>query len=224
MLLGIAAQHHRPAPRSHHSDDPEAEMKCERAIAAAVAAGPHSFEAHASAAQLRACQNRAEDAKFHIKSAIESFDKHLVEYQEAVSTGALVSAHRHAEAVVLPLPSWELRFGLAKLGMELELYEESVHLLQQLIAEEDTHLEAWFLQAEAAYLLRDFAESLELCDTALAMVEKQLEGAIGKTKKELQAAQRQFTAMRTAAATAAAEAPAADMEEDMGGDSEDDME
>jgi len=86
------------------------------------------------------------------------------------------------------MPSQEFRLHTARMCMEAELYVQAGHLLNVLLAEDDTDMEVWFLAGEAALLSGDSEYSVELLTTAEAMLTAAL--SVGGKKGGARDAQR----------------------------------
>ncbi len=96
----------------------------------------------------------------------------MEEGEESAGAGASGSAGSTPPTVaaVDVMPSQEFRMHTARMCMEAELYPEAGHLLNVLLAEDDTDMETWFLAGEAALLAGDVGHALDVLGTADAML------------------------------------------------------
>lgn len=86
---------------------------------------------------------------------------------------ALVPA---ADADDTELPTWNVRFTLAKVLLELEQYMECVEVLERLVLENDQVMEAWYLLGEAL-LGEEEPTAPDVVQHAIGLIQKQREEA-----------------------------------------------
>jgi len=100
-----------------------AELECERLLTEAIKLDDHNYEALQLMGSFRISQDRKEDAiNFLLQSKASWNDS-----EEA--------------------PPFELRINASKLFLELEQHNISAEILEELVSENDSDSEAWFLYA-----------------------------------------------------------------------------
>ncbi|KAI9670546.1 MAG: hypothetical protein M1831_005766 [Alyxoria varia] len=105
--------------------DNEAETRCEALVTEACTVRPDIPEPLQTLASVRISQNRIEDARSALLRSIET-------WSDLPETHPLV-------------PDFSLRISLTRLLMEVEMEGKAVDVLDRLINEDDSSVEAWYL-------------------------------------------------------------------------------
>ncbi|KAL8729336.1 MAG: hypothetical protein Q9166_004833 [cf. Caloplaca sp. 2 TL-2023] len=121
--------------------DPDAEARCESLITEAILVAPETPETMQTLASVRISQTRVEEAKKALTDSLEIW-KHLPAGDEGV-------------------PDFSTRISLARLLMEAELEDEAMEVLERLVEEDDTSVEAWYLGGWCSYLLAEQAKATQ---------------------------------------------------------------
>ncbi|KAI9735203.1 MAG: hypothetical protein M1834_001793 [Cirrosporium novae-zelandiae] len=111
----------------------EAETRCEASITEALLVAPNSPEALQTLASIRISQSRLDDAKAALSRSMEIW-KELSPEDPAV-------------------PDFSTRISLARLLMETEMEEDALEVLERLVIEDDSSVEAWYLGGWCHYLI-----------------------------------------------------------------------
>lgn len=112
--------------------EPDAESRCESLITEAILVAPESPEALQTLASVRISQTKIEEARQALAQSIEIW-KDLPAGDDGV-------------------PDFPMRISLARLLMEVEMEEEAMEVLERLVEEDDTSVEAWYLGGWCRYL------------------------------------------------------------------------
>ncbi|KAI4121351.1 MAG: hypothetical protein LQ338_006414 [Usnochroma carphineum] len=110
----------------------DAESRCESLVTEALLVAPDSSETLQTLANVRISQTRVEEARKALTDSIELW-KDLPAGDEGV-------------------PEFPARISLARLLMEVEMEEEAMEVLERLVEEDDTSVEAWYLGGWCMYL------------------------------------------------------------------------
>ncbi|KAL8945688.1 MAG: hypothetical protein Q9222_007809 [Ikaeria aurantiellina] len=113
----------------------DAEARCESLVTEAMLVAPDSPETLQTLASVRISQTKMEEAKKALVQSIEIW-RDLPAEDEAV-------------------PDFPTRISLARLLMEVEMEEEAIDVLERLVEEDDTSVEAWYLGGWCLYLKRE---------------------------------------------------------------------
>jgi tetratricopeptide (TPR) repeat protein len=177
-------------------DEQDAEKTCEMFSTRAVEIDPDNSEAQQTLGNFRMCQSKPKDAVPHILKAIdlivkmhEREEEEEEEEEEGDEDMSRNDSGKHADItlddpfeMVSELPSYDSRFALSKIAMELELYPQAISVLERLLAEDDSNMEAFYLIAEAYYLQGEYAEAYEYLQIAIEMIDNVLDE--GKSSKQ----------------------------------------
>lgn len=126
----------------------DAESRCESLVTEAMLVAPESPEALQTLANLRISQTREEEARKALVESIEIW-KHLPAGDEGV-------------------PEFPTRISLSRLLMEVEMEDEAIEVLERLVEEDDTSVEAWYLGGWCMYLIAEKKKAtLALATTGL---------------------------------------------------------
>ncbi|KAL8937874.1 MAG: hypothetical protein Q9216_004200 [Gyalolechia sp. 2 TL-2023] len=113
----------------------DAESRCESFITEAMLVAPDSPEALQTLANVRISQTRLEEARKALSDSIDLW-KDLPAGDEVV-------------------PEFPARISLSRLLMEVEMEDEALEVLERLIEEDDTSVEAWYLGGWCMYLIAE---------------------------------------------------------------------
>ncbi|KAL8717910.1 MAG: hypothetical protein Q9225_004903 [Loekoesia sp. 1 TL-2023] len=113
----------------------DAESRCESLVTEAMLVAPDSPEALQTLSNLRISQTRKEEARKVLAESIELW-KHLPAGDEGV-------------------PEFPTRISLSRLLMEVEMEDEAIEVLERLVEEDDTSVEAWYLGGWCMYLIAE---------------------------------------------------------------------
>ena len=120
--------------------EPDAESRCESLITEAILIAPESAETLQTLANVRISQERLDEAK---KALTDS----LALWKELPSGNENV-------------PDFPTRISLARLLMEVGMKHDAMEVLERLIEEDDTSVEAWYLGGWCAYLIAERSKSV----------------------------------------------------------------
>lgn len=128
----------------------DAESRCEKLVNDAIQADPSNPEAYRIQADLRLGQERKGDAKASIAQCLSlwkdlSFDD-------------------------LQYPLYDQRMAMAKVALEVDLFEEAATVLEGLLEEDDSVIDTWYLLGIAQLSLKDTEGVIEALVSALALM------------------------------------------------------
>ena len=109
------------------SDEDNAEKMCNEFVAEAMKANPEDPETLTTLANFKLCQRKPEEA---VKAA-------------------LAAARILRELDDDELPPYGSRVTCAKILLEIEQYQEASEVFEQVLREDDSDMELWYLTAEA---------------------------------------------------------------------------
>ncbi|KAI0033067.1 TPR-like protein [Vararia minispora EC-137] len=112
--------------------DPDAEKTCEALLVRSLETDPGNAEALQALASVRMSQQRPDDARALLGQAWGKW--------------------KDLETDDVRMPPLPVRRALAKLFLELALYEPAIAVLQDVIAADDEDVEAWYLEGLAHFL------------------------------------------------------------------------
>ena len=127
----------------------DAEARCEAAVTEALLAAPESPEPLQTLASIRLSQVRTEDAKsaltrsMHLWGDLDPDDPKV--------------------------PDFSTRISLSRLLMEAEMEDEAIEVLERLIGENDSSVEAWYLGGWCLHLLAEKQKAKD-SDTATSLL------------------------------------------------------
>ncbi|KAH7137319.1 hypothetical protein B0J13DRAFT_77103 [Dactylonectria estremocensis] len=110
----------------------DAEQRCEALITEAMLIAPQAPETWQTVANVRISQQRDDEARAALKRSLELWQD-LPPQHPAV-------------------PEFAARIGLSRLLMESEMEDEALQVLERLITEDDTSVEAWYLGGWCLYI------------------------------------------------------------------------
>ncbi|KAL8992397.1 MAG: hypothetical protein Q9188_007597 [Gyalolechia gomerana] len=113
----------------------DAELRCESLVTEAMLVAPDSPEALQTLANVRISQTRLEEARKALADSIDLW-KDLPAGDEVV-------------------PEFPARISLSRLLMEAEMEDEALEVLERLVEEDDTSVEAWYLGGWCMYLVAE---------------------------------------------------------------------
>ncbi|KAL8823796.1 MAG: hypothetical protein Q9170_008317 [Blastenia crenularia] len=119
-----------------------AESRCESLITEAMLVAPDSPEALQTLANIRISQTRIEEARKALADSIEIW-KDLPAGNEGV-------------------PEFPTRVSLSRLLMEAEMEDEAMEVLERLVEEDDTSVEAWYLGGWCLYLIAEKKQIIQI--------------------------------------------------------------
>ncbi|KAL8645359.1 MAG: hypothetical protein Q9226_007342 [Calogaya cf. arnoldii] len=119
----------------------DAESRCESLITEAILIAPDSPETLQTLANVRISQERIDEAKKALADSLALW-KDLPSGNEGV-------------------PDFPTRISLTRLLMEVEMENDAMEVLERLIEEDDTSVEAWYLGGWCAYLAAERSKALQ---------------------------------------------------------------
>ncbi|KAL8804379.1 MAG: hypothetical protein Q9182_002574 [Xanthomendoza sp. 2 TL-2023] len=119
----------------------DAEIRCETLITEAILLAPESPETLQTLANVRISQSKLEEARKALAGSIEIW-KNLPAGDEGV-------------------PDFPTRISLSRLLMEVEMEGESMEVLERLVEEDDTSVEAWYLGGWCSYLIAEKSQAVQ---------------------------------------------------------------
>lgn len=111
----------------------DAEARCEAAVTEALMVAPNNAEPLQTLASIRISQLRKEDAQAALKRSIELW--------------------KDLEPDDPKIPDFPTLISLARLLMEADLEDEAIEVLERLVNENDSSIEAWYLGGWCLHLL-----------------------------------------------------------------------
>ena len=112
--------------------EPDAESRCETLITEAMLLAPAAPETWQTVANVRISQNRANEAQTALRRSLELWQKLPPNHPD--------------------VPEFPTRIALARLLMETELEDEALSVLERLVTDDDTSVEAWYLGGWCLYI------------------------------------------------------------------------
>lgn len=113
----------------------EAESRCEALIAEAILVAPDDPPTLQTLANIRISQGRVDDAQKHLSQSLDLW--------------------RELEPQHPDIPDFPTRISLARLLMEAAMENDALSVLERLIAEDESSVEAWYLGGWCLKLLAD---------------------------------------------------------------------
>jgi tetratricopeptide (TPR) repeat protein len=111
----------------------EAEARCNEAVEEALRVAPANPETLQTMASVRISQCRVDEAREHLRKSMGLW--------------------RDLPAGSTKIPDFAVRISLARLLMEAEMERDAVEVLERLVLEDDTSVEAWYLGGWCAHLM-----------------------------------------------------------------------
>ncbi|KAF2089130.1 hypothetical protein K490DRAFT_38359 [Saccharata proteae CBS 121410] len=127
----------------------DAEAKCEALVTEALLIAPSSPETLQTLASVRISQLKYEDARTALKMSMDLWSD--------------------LEPEDPKVPDFPTRISLARLLMESELEEEAIDVLERLVLEDDSSVEAWYLGGWGLHLMAEKKKQAEDEDTVKAL-------------------------------------------------------
>ncbi|KAF2019110.1 TPR-like protein [Aaosphaeria arxii CBS 175.79] len=127
----------------------EAEARCEAAVTEALFVAPESAEPLQTLASIRISQSRIDDAKAALKRSMELW--------------------KELDPNDPRIPDYPTRISLSRLLLESEMEDEAIEVLERLVQENDSSVEAWYLGGWCLYLLADKQKAGGQGETATAL-------------------------------------------------------
>ncbi|KAI4152141.1 MAG: hypothetical protein L6R39_001892 [Caloplaca ligustica] len=115
--------------------EPDAESRCDTLVTEAMLVAPESSETLQTLANVRISQTRVEEARKALADSMELW----------------MDLPSGAEGI----PEFPVRISLSRLLMEVEMEEEAMEVLEQMVEEDDTSVEAWYLGGWCMYLIAE---------------------------------------------------------------------
>jgi tetratricopeptide (TPR) repeat protein len=116
-----------------HSWEEDAESRCESVVTEALLVAPSSPETLQTLASVRISQLRVEDAKAALSRSMELWQDLPPEDPD--------------------VPDFAARISLSRLLIEVEMEQSALTVLERLIEEDDSSVEAWYLGGWCLFLL-----------------------------------------------------------------------
>lgn len=135
-------------------DEPNAESECERLLALAVKEDPTNSEAYHMLANLRMIQGNDDKANECLQKCIDLLPNNIDEGDPQEEIG------------------YNSRINIAKLCIELNKYEEAVHLFDTLLDEDEHFVEVWYLLGRCHNQLKNYQSAAECLTKAEDMLLK----------------------------------------------------
>jgi len=116
-------------------DDEKAEEQCDKAMEEALSVAPDSAETLQTAASVRISQSKRGEAQRYLNKSLELW--------------------KDLDPEDARVPDFPTRISLSRLLMEAEMEDEAIQVLERLVAEDDSSVEAWYLGGWCLQLLAD---------------------------------------------------------------------
>lgn len=127
----------------------DAEPRCEAAVTEALLVAPNNPEPLQTLASIRISQVRVDDAKAALSRSLGLW--------------------KDLEPNDPRIPDYSTRISLSRLLMEAEMEEEAIEVLERLVGENDSSVEAWYLGGWCLHLLGEKQKAGEQTETARAL-------------------------------------------------------
>ena len=119
--------------------EPDAESRCEALITEAILIAPGAPETWQTVANVRISQERAAEAQTALKRSLDLWQNLPPEHPG--------------------VPEFPTRIGLVRLLLETELEDDALKVLERLVTDDDTSVEAWYLGGWCLYIIGEKARS-----------------------------------------------------------------
>jgi len=119
----------------------DAEARCEALVTEACLVAPNSPEPLQTLASVRISQTKLDDARAALSRSIDLWDNLPPEHPD--------------------VPEFPTRISLSRLLMEAEMEEKALDVLERLVAEDDSSVEAWYLGGWCLHLLAGKGQAQE---------------------------------------------------------------
>ncbi|KAI9800068.1 MAG: hypothetical protein M1825_004250 [Sarcosagium campestre] len=119
--------------------EPDAESRCEALIAEAILVAPQAPEPLQTLASIRISQLKLDDARATLTQSIELWEDLPPQHPQ--------------------VPPFATRVSLARLLLEVEMYDEAMTVLERLVDDDDQSVEVWYLGGWSQYLMGKAQES-----------------------------------------------------------------
>jgi len=116
-------------------DDAEAEEQCSRATTEALLVAPEVPETLQTIASVRISQNKRDEARGYL--------------------GKSLNLWKDLDLGDTRVPDFPTRISLARLLMEAEMEDEAMEVLERLVSEDDSSVEAWYLGGWCQHLMAE---------------------------------------------------------------------
>ncbi|KAK3060048.1 hypothetical protein LTS18_009456 [Coniosporium uncinatum] len=116
-------------------DDAEAEEQCNRATTEALLIAPDVPETLQTIASVRISQNKRDEAREYL--------------------GKSLNLWKDLDLGDTRVPDFPTRISLARLLMEAEMEDEAMEVLERLVSEDDSSIEAWYLGGWCQHLMAE---------------------------------------------------------------------
>ncbi|KAF2463148.1 uncharacterized protein BDR25DRAFT_246320 [Lindgomyces ingoldianus] len=133
----------------------DAEARCEAAVTEALLVAPSSPEPLQTLASIRISQLRIDDAKAALTRSMELW--------------------KELDPDDPQVPDFSTRISLSRLLMEAEMEEDAIEVLERLIGENDSSVEAWYLGGWCLHLLAEKQKAGETSDTVTSLMRASLD-------------------------------------------------
>ncbi|KAF2691339.1 TPR domain-containing protein [Lentithecium fluviatile CBS 122367] len=127
-----------------------AESRCEAAVTEALLVAPEAPEPLQTLASIRISQTRLDDAKAALTRSMGLW--------------------KELDPDDPKVPDYSTRISLSRLLMEAEMEDEAIEVLERLIGENDSSVEAWYLGGWCLHLLAEKQKAKQETQTATSMM------------------------------------------------------
>ncbi|KAF2108542.1 hypothetical protein BDV96DRAFT_477524, partial [Lophiotrema nucula] len=127
----------------------DAETRCEAAVTEALLIAPESPEPLQTLASVRISQTKLSDAKAALSRSMDLW--------------------KDLDADDPKVPDFSTRISLSRLLMESEMEEEAIEVLERLVEENDSSVEAWYLGGWCLHLLGEKQKTSGQTDTSTSL-------------------------------------------------------
>lgn len=128
----------------------DAEIRCEAAVTEALLVAPNSPEPLQTLASIRISQVRLEDAKAALSRSM--------------------SLWKELDPNDSNVPDFSTRISLSRLLMEAEMEEDAIEVLERLVGENDSSVEAWYLGGWCLHLLAEKQKTAGQTETSMSLL------------------------------------------------------
>ena len=148
------------------SFEDDCEEKCEALVQEAIKVAPKSSAVLQTLANVRISQQRIEEAREILERSISAWESDLVKSALSLTDEDVEALEDGAGPNISNIPEFATRISLCRLLMEVDMCQRALTVLERLVQEDDSSVEAWYLGGWCQHLIgtearRSIGESTE---------------------------------------------------------------
>ena len=133
----------------------------------ALQVNQENLDALQTMAQLRILRKRDDEAKTLLKRIVTKTLELIAIAAEEQSLGTLIkkptNSSKQPAGKTSEAPSIEFRMQTARFLTELQMWRDSIKILETVVGDDDENVEAWYLLAFALFRIKKYATAEECC-------------------------------------------------------------